>query len=147
MHIFIRNLCPSFIANLWSICVRPFLNQITFASANKLSEPVFPWLMCALTIRSFKTVKATKSNLSLLERAQTFHSTLCHIKFSSLQWEAERARAPASVTKPHQGHTNISSVQLLSTPGCISLIMKHYRAFLFDELHCVRKVTGHNETV
>lgn len=145
-HIFIWNLCPSFIVNLWSISVWPLINQITFASANKLSEPVFPRLrlMCAVTMRFFQTSKSYKANLSLLERTQTFHSTLCHIKFSSTQWEEERARAPASVTKPHQGHTNISSVQLLSTLGCISLIMKHYRASLSDELHCVRKVTGHN---
>lgn len=39
---------------------------------------------------------------------------------------SESTRASASVTEPHQRHTNITSVQLLSSHRHISLIMKHW---------------------
>lgn len=46
------------------------------------------------------------------------------IPFSAVRGR-ESTRASASVTEPHQGHTNITSVQLLPLHRCISCVMKH----------------------
>lgn len=118
-------------------CVRLSTNQITFPSASKLSEQVFPSLdWRALWPSVISKQLKLQSQSKFAGEHQHISFPLCHIKFSiwhHAMREGERESTPASVTRPHHRHTNISSVQLLSTPGWISLIMKHYRASLSTE--------------
>lgn len=54
----------------------------------------------------------------------SFHPLSHKMSFCAVRGR-ESTRAWASVTEPHQGHTNITSVHLLLLHGCISLITKH----------------------
>lgn len=118
-------------------------NLIAFASANKLSEPVFslPETGARFGYHLSQNSKSYKANLGLLERDPhiSFHPLshkILHLTPCNEGRGRERKNrepAPAPVTKPHQGHTNIASVQLLSALGWRSLIMKHYRGSLSAE--------------
>lgn len=112
----------------------PQAKQIKFTSTNKLSKTAFQHKVMRLLTTSYLqqhgAQEKQKANLRLSERASAFHPTFLSHKILHLTPCNERERkerAPGSVTI-HQGHTKTSSVQLLSTPGWVRLIMKHYRA-------------------
>ncbi len=83
-HIVIWNLWRSFKVNLRCNFVSQLpTKQITFVSRDKLSELKKSRLKAMHFDRQLsKNSKSYKANLSLPARAFTFHSTLCHIKFS-----------------------------------------------------------------
>lgn len=95
------------------------MNQITFASRNKQSEPLFHWLarMCTF-LTPTKPVQVCWRGPGASFRPLSHKIPFCAAR------GRESTRAWASATEPHQGHTNITSVQLLWLHRCISCVMK-----------------------
>lgn len=107
-----------FIVHLWSdlllachkshhICVQKQAVGATVPPTCKdvhFSRPLFPNSECY------------EANLSLLERARAFHSTLCHIKFLSVQSGEERAQEPRLQSPNHTRGILISPQSSCSRP-------------------------------
>lgn len=80
---------------------------------------------CALSLSPLPKQRKPRSQSRFAGEGPSlsFHPLSHKIPFCAVRGRGS-ARASASVTEPHQGHTNITSVQLLLLHGCISLIGK-----------------------